>query len=310
MKLSVVIPTYSCPALLQGTLEALSNQTISKSEFEVIICDDGSTCDNQAIVAMFSHKLNVQYLWQEDRGFRAGEARNKGVEQSCSPLILFLDSGVLPHQQALEHHIQIHNTHQNRVIIGYVYGYMSDYLDQAWGIKSSADLSDFVISPYNVANTIRALKFNLIMDVREGRYLRYGDRIQEWEVPYDIFWTCHVSMTKRTFQQAGGFNTRFNEWGGEDFELGVRLHQQGVQWSLNRECCSIHLPHKHEVKNEQAKKQRIRKCIASVVEEHANTELDWYRKALDVQSDHIDVNGFAMSSKIRQLKKQDLGECA
>lgn len=41
-KISVVIPTYNRQELLKKTIISLVNQSLSKEEFEVIICDDGS----------------------------------------------------------------------------------------------------------------------------------------------------------------------------------------------------------------------------------------------------------------------------
>ena len=55
---SVVIPTYNRAVLLKRALESLVNQTYKN--FEVIICDDGSTDNTKEVVDSFNGKLNIK----------------------------------------------------------------------------------------------------------------------------------------------------------------------------------------------------------------------------------------------------------
>lgn len=78
MKISVIIPTYNCSALLAASLRALQRQTLPRAQFEVIVCDDGSSDDTAQVAAGFSGSLALRYLWQADQGFRAATARKLG----------------------------------------------------------------------------------------------------------------------------------------------------------------------------------------------------------------------------------------
>ncbi len=45
--------------------------------------------------------------------------------------------------------------------------------------------------------------------------------------------SCNVSLTKRAFVDAGGFDESFNLYGWEDTELGLRLRGLGVGWKFS-----------------------------------------------------------------------------
>ncbi|WP_232313031.1 glycosyltransferase [Enterovibrio coralii] len=76
IEISIVIPTYNRSKLLSHTLTSLVEQTLPAECFEVIVIDDGGSDDSEFVAKSFSDRLNVKYFWQEDKGFRAGKARN------------------------------------------------------------------------------------------------------------------------------------------------------------------------------------------------------------------------------------------
>lgn len=92
-KVSVIIPTYNCGSYLQQALESVFAQTYC--DYEIIVVDDGSTDDTEAVVAPYLDR--VTYLRQEEnRG--AGAARNVGIRASRGEFIAFLDADDLWHE--------------------------------------------------------------------------------------------------------------------------------------------------------------------------------------------------------------------
>ena len=61
---SVIIPTYNRADRLKTALECLYKQTFV--DFEVIVCDDGSTDNTKEIVDAFRDKLDIKYIRQEN----------------------------------------------------------------------------------------------------------------------------------------------------------------------------------------------------------------------------------------------------
>lgn len=83
---SVIIPAYNRARWLPETVESVLNQTCRP--LEVIIVDDGSTDDTEAVCARFPEP--VRYLKQANAGVAA--ARNFGVRHSRGDWIAFGDS--------------------------------------------------------------------------------------------------------------------------------------------------------------------------------------------------------------------------
>jgi glycosyltransferase involved in cell wall biosynthesis len=89
---TVIVPTFNRRDEIKELLESLANQTISISDFEIIIVDDGSTDDTQEVVYGFidSTDLNIRFLKQDHKG--PGEARNMGMTNAKGNYQLFIDS--------------------------------------------------------------------------------------------------------------------------------------------------------------------------------------------------------------------------
>jgi glycosyltransferase involved in cell wall biosynthesis len=83
---SVVIPTFNRAEFIGETIESVISQ--SREPEEVIVVDDGSTDDTEAVVRGF--KGNVLYIRTENQGVCA--ARNLGVKSSTGNVIAFCDS--------------------------------------------------------------------------------------------------------------------------------------------------------------------------------------------------------------------------
>jgi glycosyltransferase involved in cell wall biosynthesis len=86
---SVIIPTFNRAAQLHQTLESLVNQIYKN--FEVIICDDGSTDNSAEVVNAYKSKLDLIYLWEPNWGGPA-HPRNIGIKAAKGEWICFLDS--------------------------------------------------------------------------------------------------------------------------------------------------------------------------------------------------------------------------
>ncbi|GAB5441130.1 MAG: hypothetical protein Fues2KO_14790 [Fuerstiella sp.] len=92
---SIVIPVFNRPDLLHIVLDGLASQTTDPSEMEILVCDDGSTEDLSEVVQLFETRLpGLALLRQPNQGPAA--ARNLGIRNASSDVVLFLDSDVIP----------------------------------------------------------------------------------------------------------------------------------------------------------------------------------------------------------------------
>jgi glycosyltransferase involved in cell wall biosynthesis len=83
---SVILPTFNRARLLPDALDSIFVQGVP--EVQVIIVDDGSTDETQAVVAAYGR--GVQYVRQKNSGVAA--ARNTGCSLATGRFISFLDS--------------------------------------------------------------------------------------------------------------------------------------------------------------------------------------------------------------------------
>jgi glycosyltransferase involved in cell wall biosynthesis len=93
---SVVVPAYNAARTLDACLQALNTQTTATDAYEIILVDDGSR-DNTAEIAQ---RHGVRLIRQENRGPAA--ARNRGVAEARSDIVLFTDADCQPQPDWIE----------------------------------------------------------------------------------------------------------------------------------------------------------------------------------------------------------------
>ncbi|HEY6298591.1 MAG TPA: glycosyltransferase family A protein [Candidatus Binatus sp.] len=84
-RVSVIIPVYNGAATIDRALESVFAQTFA--DYEIVICDDGSTDDTPSALAKHGDKIRV--VRQENRGLPA--ARNAAVAASRGELLALID---------------------------------------------------------------------------------------------------------------------------------------------------------------------------------------------------------------------------
>jgi glycosyltransferase involved in cell wall biosynthesis len=287
---SVVVPTYNRCKLLDYTLNSLFLQTMPKSDFDVVIADDGSTDETLEVVNKWREKLNVKYVYQEDKGYRPGSARNAGILACEGDVCVMIDSGVILNVNCLEEHVNFYSSKPpNMAAIGYVYGF-----DQGDGLLL---LLKHLLIPENAQESIRLLsKEKLFYDVRDLHYRTYQDQIHDLPAPWYYFWTCHVSARREFLIEVGLFDDKYDgRWGCEDNDLGYRLSQMG-EIHLLRTAESIHLPHPGDW---QAKlEEGYHNCVYfhnKFPTPETKLFLDFYRNPL-----FADINALRMKMKLSE----------
>ena len=99
-EVSVVIPAYNAGRYIDQAVESVLAQTFD--DLEVIVVDDGSTDDTQAVIDAFG--VRVRYISQENSGVSV--ARNNGVAAGSGRYVAFLDADDtwLPHKLSRQLH--------------------------------------------------------------------------------------------------------------------------------------------------------------------------------------------------------------
>lgn len=217
MKVSVVVLTYNWPSALGRLLETLATQ--SRMPDEVIVADDGSGEDTAALLARLAGQFPVplRHVWQEDKGFRAARARNRGIAASTGDYVILLDGDMLLHPSFVADHLMLAER---------------GYFLQGGRIKANHNETARllaggrpVFAPWAKANfrefdgTRRIYAFHSPMLARWKARSGRGGRVM----------SCNMSFWRDDLLKVNGFDERMEGYGAEDRELAARLGNAGVR---------------------------------------------------------------------------------
>lgn len=222
MQATVIIPTYNRPDLLARQLACLAAQN-GRGLREVFVCDDGSSTDTAGTMAPFEGRIpGLRHFWQEDRGFRAGQARNLGIRAAQGDVLLFLDDDLLfPPGFVARHvqtHLQAHNGAPARQIV--------------LGFRSRT-----MVPPAGVVPTSAEMR-GTDDDDRVELIGEHGDGIVGHPQPWFFVYSCNFSVPNKPEIR---FDEDFEGWGLEDTELGYRLVRAGYEVVVDPEARVLHV---------------------------------------------------------------------
>ena len=205
--ISVVIPAYNSIGVLPTVLNALQQQTLAFSLFEVIIVDDGSTDGTETIVHGLGLPDSFHYVRQQNSG--AATARNYGASLARGQYLLFLDSDVVPDPDLLSAHLECHQAHERALVVGRT---------RVW-------------TGYQDAVFYRLMgKAIFAFDLGE----------QEVPIGYQEVISRNLSLARDAFQEIGGFDESFPHSGYEDTEFAYRAQQAGYQFVYGPRASGVH----------------------------------------------------------------------
>jgi GT2 family glycosyltransferase len=115
VNISVVIPTYRRPALLKSCLEALSQQSMDKNEFDIVVVSDGPDESTAALVNSFNTGNPEIHFYALHVKKGPAAARNLGWKHAAGALIAFTDDDCLPDKDWLQH--AWNNYHHEKEIV-------------------------------------------------------------------------------------------------------------------------------------------------------------------------------------------------
>src|SRR5687767_1410582 len=107
MRTAVIVTTYNRPDALAATLDGFFAQ--DDRDFELLIADDGSRDDTRALIEGYARRapFKLTHVWQEDRGFRAGAARNRALSQTGAEYMIFSDGDCVPPPFFVRRHVAL-----------------------------------------------------------------------------------------------------------------------------------------------------------------------------------------------------------
>ena len=101
LKISVIIPAYNAEKYLTEALDSVVSQTMSDSDYEIIIVNDGSSDHTADILEKYKNLYsNITVINKENGG--PSSARNAGLDIASGEYIYFFDADDLLINNSLE----------------------------------------------------------------------------------------------------------------------------------------------------------------------------------------------------------------
>lgn len=112
---SVVIPTYNRPEQLYNCLSSLTHLEYDRTQFEIIVVDDGSKQELNETVKPFQNLFNLKLVRQNNAG--PASARNRGAQISTGRFLAFTDDDCCPEEDWLQK-LEIAFAERPTVVVG------------------------------------------------------------------------------------------------------------------------------------------------------------------------------------------------
>lgn len=142
---SIVIPTYNRANFLVHTISSVLAQ--DEDDFEVVVVNDGSTDNTEAVVLeTFGHLDKIRYYKQVNS--ERGAARNKGIAEALGKYVVFLDSDDVMHVDHLSALREIIEKHPDTNFLATKYEFFRDgevYLAPLKGLQEGEYGADFFL---------------------------------------------------------------------------------------------------------------------------------------------------------------------
>jgi GT2 family glycosyltransferase len=265
----VIIPYYEQPTQLALVLRALELQDHPLELIEVVIADDGSaTAPNVAA----DSPLQITVVRQDDQGFRAAAARNLGAAATTADLLCFLDADTIPEPGYIRHVSRLPSILPDAISVGRrrhadLTGWPPDRLASWW--------SGRVAPPVLHEPRWLTEAYDLSSDLLHADHRSYRHVI-----------SAVMCCSRELFDDIGGFDESFREYGGEDWEFahramvnGAVLHhaRQAVAWHDGPDWSDRAVADRSVVKNREAlamarlipdpaaRRSGLHYCVPSVV---------------------------------------------
>ncbi len=240
MKTSLIITTYNWPEALELIFLSLKEQTVMPNE--IVIADDGSGKDTLKVAKKYKKIFpSLIHIWQEDKGFRAAEIRNKAIAAAKGEYIILIDGDMILDKRFIEDHLKF--AQKKTFLQGGRVLLTKDKTEKILKIKQNR-FSFFENGLQNRHNNLH-IPFLTKLFLKEKASLK-GIK------------TCNFSFFREDCLKVNGFNEDFQGWGREDSEFAARLINSNIlRRDIKFGAIAYHLWHNENPRDNLQKNDKI-----------------------------------------------------
>ena len=231
MTVSLIISTYNRPDSLEVCLKSIARLHMLPDE--VIVGDDGSTCQTALLVERFQKDFptTLKYIHQEDAGFRLAMIRNKCVAAARGEYIIQIDGDIFLHPDFIADHVR--EARKGFLLKG---GRVQLGPALTENICAAGEPAPITILTSGIeAKRANALRIPPLADWLAPRYRKNRENVLG----------CNMSFFRDDFIAVNGYDESFKGWGGEDLDISFRFRNRGLGKRYLKFCAlAYHLWHR------------------------------------------------------------------
>lgn len=192
-----------------------SLQCQKRAPDEIIVADDGSGSDTGELIRKSSalFRFPLLHVWQENKGFRAGKIRNRGIVRSSGEYIILLDGDCVVNRHFVSDHLSLaeegYFVQGKRVLVGKKAMPVFDHHHA----NSALALWKIALTG-SLANTHHLIRLPDIMSIKNRKLAGIK--------------SCNMGFFRKDVLAVNGFNEDYVGWGNEDSDLACRFIKYGL----------------------------------------------------------------------------------
>jgi GT2 family glycosyltransferase len=196
--MTVVVPTYRRRDAVVRFLRVLAGELAAQPEMsagtEVVVVVDGSRDGTVEAVEALDYPVPLRTIFQENAGLAA--SRNRGLDAAEGELVWLVDDDMVPTEGLLARHRLGHGGREPHFAMG-----------PCLHPPDGADITG---------------------PIREYAERWFGALAEAGEVTKAFdFSAANTSAPRSLWLEVGGFDSSLSGWGGEDYEIGLRIMERG-----------------------------------------------------------------------------------
>jgi glycosyltransferase involved in cell wall biosynthesis len=205
LPISAVICTHNRAEYLPKAIQSLTEQNMSKNDYEIIVVDNCSTDSTKAVVEQFSNNANLKYIYEPTVGL--SYARNTGWQNASGKYVAYLDDDAIACREWLSKIVEVFETVTPQP------GCVGGKVEPIWEAKRPEWLSDWLLDGLTV------------VDWSDTPHV-IDNLAVEWLVG------ANIAFPKDLLSQVGGFSSDLGRigkklLGGEEVFLGKQIIKAG-----------------------------------------------------------------------------------
>lgn len=226
---TLIVATYNWPEALNLCLLSIQKQT--KLPLEVVIADDGSGPETNALIKKFQSLFPIPliHVWHKDNGFRKSLILNKSLRAASGDYIIQIDGDVILDKHFISDHISVA---EKGFFVRGTRSHISEKILEGVFKRGKIDFNFF---SWGIIHRFNAIRFPLLSFLIQKK----GRKSNSVRGSNFAYW-------KRDYVLVNGYDNDLQGWGHEDEELATRFVNNNIlKKAVKFKAVQYHLTHAH-----------------------------------------------------------------